>query len=673
MNLAFLAPLAALFAASLPVIVLLHMRRSRARTLPVTTMRFWAEATRHRRQRLALRRPPLSLLLFLQLLVAALIVAALVRPAIPVPGLPGNVPPRQLIVILDRSAAMRATDVGPTRFAAAKERARDLIRAAPAEEAVTLLTIGADPQTLRSRDAGDRAALLAGLDALAVGGGRADLNGALPTLRAVLLPERENRVVVLSGGVFAAAPDLATLSALPIALEWEKIGAAADNLAITTMVTRRSAVSPDRTELFARVANFAAAPTVARSQIDADGVTVDTRSLTIAANSTVELVWQLPPGTRGARLKVDPAGGRADTMAFDNEAYVVTRDANQRRILLVSDSPGDLGRALAAQPGATVTTVSTRAFDDRQQYDLTVFDRFVPTNLPRGGILFVNPQNEAGLFEQTGLAETPTIARLDRESPILAGIDLSGLSFATTPIYELPTWATEIVGSVRGPLVFGGNRDGREIVAITFDVVAAGLTKKLAFPLLIGNIADRLQTHRVPVSAPLGTGVLLEPAAGTRAVTLRDPAGATRELPLRESAGGAPSVYAVLDRPGLYALIERDGNGATILQESFAVNGGDPVSSNLRAVSGALPSGAGGLAPALPPVAAGPTQPAAPQLAPATRQLGELWPILLALAGVLLLLEWSLGLGGLMPPRQVLERVRPRPGLVGPDRGTSGR
>lgn len=673
MNLAFLAPLAALFALSLPAIVLLHMRQSRARQLPVTTMRFWAEATRHRRQRLSLRRPPLSLLLLLQLLAAALIVAALVRPAIPVPGLPGNVPPRQLIVLLDRSASMRATDLSPNRFEVAKGRARDLIRSAPAEEAVTLLTLGADAQTLRSRDAGDRAALLAGLDKLGPGGGRADFNGTLPTLRAVLLPERENRVVVLSDGVFAAAPDRAAISALPISLQWDKVGAEADNLAITTMVTRRSAVSPDRTELFARIANYAASPTVARSVIDADGTTVDTRQLTIAANSTVELVWQLPPGTRGARLKVDPAGGRVDALAFDNEAYVVTRNASQRRILLVSDNPGDLGRALAAQPGATVTIVATAAYNDRQQYDLTVFDRFVPTNLPRGGILVVSPQTDAALFQRTTASEIPRIARLDRESPILAGIDLSGLTFGTTPVYNLPTWATEIVGSEKGPLILGGNRDGREIVAITFDLATSGLTKKIAFPLLIGNIVDRLQTHRVPVSAPLGTGVLLEPAAGTRAVQLRDPTGATRDLELRESAGGAPSVYATLDRPGLYALIERDGNGTTILQESFAVNGGDSVSSNLRNVPSALPVGAGGLAPALPPVPAGQAQAAVPQLAPATRQLGELWPILLGVAGFLLLIEWAVGLGGLTPPRRMLERVRPRPGLVGPDRGARGR
>jgi hypothetical protein len=634
-------------------------------------MRFWEEATRNRRQRLAWRRPPRSLLLLLQLLAAALIVLALVRPAIPVPGLPGTNPPRQLVVVLDRSAAMRAADVAPDRFSAAKDRARALIAAAPAEEAVALLTLGSDPRTIRSRDAGDRAALLAALDSLTVGGGRADINGALPTLRAVLVPERENRVVVLSAQVFADAPDTATIAALPAALNWERIGGQVDNLAITTTETRRSVQNAERTELFARIANFGNAATSARSVIEADGRVVDTRQLAIGANGTVELVWQLPPGTRGARLRVEPTSGRADPLPADNDAYLVTRDNNQSRILLVSDSPGELNRALAAQSGATVTAVTPQDYRAGGQYDLTVFDRFVPTELPRGGILIVNPAANSGLIPPAGATEqSPRVARLDRESAILGGVDFSGLTFGPTAVRTLPTWATEIVGSERGPLIMGGNREGREIVAINFDLAASGLTRKLAFPILIGNIVDRLQTHRVPTVAQLGTGVLLEPVAGTRSVQLREPSGATRDLTLRESAGGAPTVFVTLDQPGLYALIQRDAGGATVVQESFAVNGGDPVASNLRGVASGLPTGQGGIAP---PLATSGITPAATTPGPTPRQLGELWPILLAIGGLLLLIEWIVGLGGLRPARRETERVRARPGLFGPDGGAQAK
>ncbi|MGN6758433.1 MAG: vWA domain-containing protein, partial [Thermomicrobiales bacterium] len=567
------------------------------------------------------------------------------------PHLPGSGPPRQLIIVLDRSAAMRATDVAPSRFAAAQAQARTLIVNAPTDEAVALVTLGAEPRTWRSRDAGDRASLLAALDALGPGGGQADLNGALPLLRAVLLPGRENQIAVYSAGVFAAPPDTAALAALPARIVWRQIGQPTDNLAITTLVTRRSALAPDRNELFARVANYATRAVTARSTIAVDGVTADTRQLQLAAGGTTDLVWQLPPGARGVRLRVEPASGGTDALPFDNEAQVVTRDVEQRRVLLVSDNPGDLGRALAAQPGVVLTTVPAGAYNSDQAYDLTVFDHFLPTALPRGGVLLVSPPPDALLLPRTGASETPAITRANRASPLLAGVDLSGLTFAPGPVYQLPDWANEVVGSAQGPLILAGNLKGRDVVALTFDLAGSSLPRRLAFPILIGNIVTELQTHRVPATTALGQGVLLEPVAGTQSVQLRDPGGATRDLPLTQTSGGPPSVYVEPDTPGLYALIERDSSGAVILQESFAVNGGDPVASNLRAVATNLPTGAGGIAPA--------TSAPAPGTAPAPHRLGELWPALLALVLGLLLLEWIASLAQPGAPRRRPERVRP--------------
>ncbi len=661
----FLAPLAGLFLLTLPLIVVLHMRHSRPRPLPVTTMRFWQEATRHQRQRLTWRRPPRNLLLLLQLLVAAILGLALLRPALPLPSLPGAAQPPQLIVVLDRSLAMRATDVAPSRFAVAKDRARALILAAGADEPVTLLTLGADPQLQRSRDAADRAGLLAALDALPAGGGRADLNGALPVLRALLLPERENRVVLLSGGAFATPPDGAALGALAATVRWERIGDETDNLAITRFVARPSALAPDRVELFARVANYGAGPATARGTLDADGATVDQKALQLAPGGTVELVWQLPRGTRGARLRID---GR-DAMPFDNEAQVVLRQNSETRILLVSDAPGgDLGRALTAQPGAVLTTVAPAAYLDRDRYDLTVFDGVVPERLPPGGVLLVNPPADNRLIARVGdpaaAGETPSIVRYDRESPLLAGVDLSGVTFAPQAAFQLPDWASEVVGAKGGPLVLAGRFEGREVVAFTFDLARSNLPRKLAFPLLVSNTVERLQTHRVPAAVALGEGATLEPVAGTASVQLRDPAGRTRDLDLRQSPGGAPTAYVVPDEPGLYTLIERDSTGTTLLQEGFAVNGGDAVASNLRGAPASLPAGTGGITPAT-----------ATGLAtnPAPSRLGELWPVLLALVLALLLLEWVVGLLGPGAPRGLPARVRPRAGLTGPARGTRGR
>ena len=93
-----------------------------------------------------------------------------------------------------------------------------------------------------------------------------------------------------------------------------------------------------------------------------------------------------------------------------------------------------------------------------------------------------------------------------------------------------------------------------------------------------------------------------------------------------------------------------------LLQESFAVNGGDQVSSNLRSAPADLPPGKGGLAPA---------QIGSPGEFTAPRRLGDLWPLLLALALALLTVEWWLGLLGPAPPRAEPARVQPLHGRTG--------
>ncbi|HEX5505715.1 MAG TPA: VWA domain-containing protein, partial [Thermomicrobiales bacterium] len=642
-----LAPLAALFALSLPAIIVLHLRRSRPRPLPVTTLRFWEEAQRWQRQRVSLRRPPRALLLALQLVAAALLTLALVRPALPLPWLPGNAAPGQLLLVLDRSAAMRATDVAPTRFDAA--RARALAAGAPAEQAVTVLTLGAAPQTLRSRNGADRAALLDALDRLAPGGGRADLNGALPLLRASLAPGQPNRIVVLSDGVFAAPPDRAALAALPAALTWERIGGPADNVAITTFTARRAPQAPDRLELFARVGNFSAAPVTAQARLEADGATLDERRLALPRGGAVDLVWQVPAATRGAWLHV----AAPDALPADNDAQVVLRDVAQVNVLLVAAQPGDLGRALAAQPGValkTVTPADYAAAPLTSPADLTVFDGVVPATLPDGGVLLVAPPADNPLLPATERQETPRVARVDTASPLLAGVDLGGVTFAAQRDYQLPAWATEVAGADDGPLIVRGQYRGHDVVAFTFDLAHSDLPKKLAFPLLIGNVVGQLQTHDVPMTADLGAGVSLRPVAGTARAQLRGPDGAVRDLALADTPAGVPAAYVTPDHPGLYALIERDASGTVLLQESFAVNAGDQVASNLRDVAADLPPGRGGAAPGLPETAG----------ASVPRRLGELWPALLALALVILAIEWAIGLLGPASPRREAARVARR-------------
>ncbi len=80
-GLSLLAPLGLLALVSVPVVVLLHMRHTTPREQPVPTLRFWLAVAPEQTDRTRFKRPPLSLLLLLQLLIVALLAFGLTRPA----------------------------------------------------------------------------------------------------------------------------------------------------------------------------------------------------------------------------------------------------------------------------------------------------------------------------------------------------------------------------------------------------------------------------------------------------------------------------------------------------------------------------------------------------------------------------------------------------------------
>src|SRR5688572_5368089 len=119
----FLAP-AALFLASLAIpIIIFYMLKLRRQPARVSSLFLWQQVLEDRRANAPWQRLRRHLLLLLQLLILALLVMALARPYFTVQArVQGNV-----VLLLDASASMQATDVLPNRFEAARSAALDLI------------------------------------------------------------------------------------------------------------------------------------------------------------------------------------------------------------------------------------------------------------------------------------------------------------------------------------------------------------------------------------------------------------------------------------------------------------------------------------------------------------------------------------------------------------------
>ena len=119
----FLAPLAfALLSLAAPLL-LLYFLKVRRRERTVSSVLLWESTPRDRQASTAFQRFQRDPLLILQLLALLALALALARPTASVLGHGA----RKVVVVLDTSASMKATDVAPSRFAVAKKAARALV------------------------------------------------------------------------------------------------------------------------------------------------------------------------------------------------------------------------------------------------------------------------------------------------------------------------------------------------------------------------------------------------------------------------------------------------------------------------------------------------------------------------------------------------------------------
>lgn len=142
-NALFLAALAGL---GIPVLIHLLLKRKSQR-LRFSTVRFFAKQDEQASSKRKLRN---LLLLLLRLLIFALIVLAFARPFLPMTTTTADARQRrQVIVVLDRSLSLQATDSGGIRWANAKRVTRELLASLKGDDQAALV-LCADRATVAS-------------------------------------------------------------------------------------------------------------------------------------------------------------------------------------------------------------------------------------------------------------------------------------------------------------------------------------------------------------------------------------------------------------------------------------------------------------------------------------------------------------------------------------------
>jgi Ca-activated chloride channel family protein len=476
----FLIPSAlALTALAIPIIIfyMLKLRRQPAR---VSSLMLWQQVIQDRQANAPWQRLKRNLLLLLQLLILALLVMALARPYFTVQArVQGNV-----VLLLDTSASMQATDVSPNRFVAAREAALDLINRLNADDAVTLIAVENPPRVLAATTA-DRNALRHALNTTQPSNGPADWEAALTLAAANAASLPDSTIVIVSDGAVAGGVQLS----LPGPVKFIPVGHSADNQGLVALSLRDGVDGP---ELFVRVFNAASEPARRLVEIYIDGQLFDARRLDIPArNSTGLALSGLPLDARQVQASLTGS----DALPTDDVAWAV-RSAVPARVLLVGEGNLFLERALALLPGVDPQRATPDQDLPQAHFDLVIFDRAVPPAppdetsavLPEANLLFIAPPASTSLFEVNGVITQTQLAHLETRHPLLTYAKLNNLHVARAQAIDPPPWAQTLVEAKGGPLLLAGQAGKQRVAILTFDLHQSDLPLQIDFPILMVNL-----------------------------------------------------------------------------------------------------------------------------------------------------------------------------------------
>jgi hypothetical protein len=571
----FLWPLALLGLLTLPFIILLHLLRHRREQRPIPSLLFWRGLEQKKSGQLP-RHIPLSLMLLLQLFVAIVLALAAARPVFSF--LLGQ--PQRTIFILDMTTSMLAEDAGAggglgvSRFAVARETIKAHVEQLREVDSFAVVSLAPQPELLLSGTAEQKASSLLALDNLVAGANGANLVAALSLANGALEPEVDNRIIVLTDGNFSLEPQ--TLPVVLAPLHWELIPGSTTgegNQALFDVSTRPL---PDgRHRVFARLVNYSDTPVNRTLRLLANGNTVDQTAVEVAAQADAAQVWTVSTQAETVAVEiVEP-----DLLPQDNRAELILLNSTQRRVLLISETPDVLARALKAQPGVELTIMpSVSAADNLNDFDLSVFDGFPleVTTWPRGNLLVVNPPLGHPLLLADNSVRNLR-PDLETASFLLAGIDLSGVYFNRASRLFVPDWAEIDLAAVATegeqaiPLVFHGAVNNSQVVVWAFDLASTNLPARLALPLLTANTLSTLLAPALPAAIPPGEPVLL-----ARNFSIEVPGG-QRFFQDMNRGGAGDNFFTHTRQPGFYKIYNENNT----LVAGFAVHAGSPLESNL--------------------------------------------------------------------------------------------
>lgn len=568
-----LTTLTLLGAAALVATVVLYILRLHRRPVPVPFSPIWQRVLRDKQATHWFARLKRLLSLLLQVMLLALLIAALGDPRLAQSVTRG----RNLVVLVDASASMKARDLPPSRMEAARVELKKLVSGLSGADRMLIAQMDANltPLSTLTSEVSD---LNDAADALQATDTAADLERGLRFAQDALRGLPHPEVIILSDGGLGDTEGIAARVPLgDVPVRYMPLGKSSSNVAITAFSVRRYPLDKSRHEVMLEVLNTTQAQVQVELTLWGDGQVVDVSTLRLEPQERLPRFYQdLAGASRVLEATIRAVSGATDDLPADDRAYALMPERQLVRVLVVSSGNTYLEAALLLDEYLQVQQVTPEEYPVPDAADVTIFDGVAPkVVLPQhGSLLYLNPPAEGAPVERGRQIQDFGFDLWERKSPLLRWMALDHVQVATGYALVPGVGDTAVAKSDLGTLLVEGTREGRRFVALGFDPRDSDFVLRVAWPLFVLNAINTFVEEDSGYISSFRTGEVwgLKTKTDAPSVTLVAPSQTRTVLPVQ---GGQAAFFGA--QAGIYRIEEPGGIGT-----AFAANLSAPSESYIE-------------------------------------------------------------------------------------------
>ncbi|NMO95810.1 VWA domain-containing protein [Paenibacillus lemnae] len=573
------------FGLTLPAIILMYLFKRKYLDTTVSSHMLWDRVLKNLEANRPWQKLQNRLLLWLQLLAAALLVFALMQPFLRVSG-SGS---QHIVIVADTSGSMSAeaqkelqggepSGSGLTRLDLLKERILEYSGDEGKNSEITLLTVGARPVTLLSRE-NNRDAIRDALDTMQPYYGQASYRESLSLASALTREEQDAEVVIFTDGQWKEDPAQIAFE-VPVRVETITGGTPVNH------TVEQFGISGGNTEggsvtAVAVISSNSKQAEPAEASLYGDGKLLASREIEVREGEKSTVTFTGMSYADVYRLELSGE----DAYAPDNEAFAFGQSHGVSRVLLLTSGNFFLEKALQLS-GAEVTRIqvdsnSEAAVTEGQEdqgtafvpvpegdFDLVVMDGPVPAAYQQGEWSKLTAQTPLWTLgteeEKGGLATGRTVIE---NHPVTSYLSLSGVYIGSVAD-EKPSWGEAVVRIGNRPVIYAGKEGGYPRLSFGFRLQDSDLPLSSEFPVLVNNALQWMTS-----GSSTGLGRYTAGAAADIPITadtvkarwiplegLGKQAGYSPQEPIATDKGYS-AVQHVPDVPGLYGFEQENQSG----------------------------------------------------------------------------------------------------------------